>query len=86
MHLLLSVPPQLSVSKLVQQLKGKSSYKLLREYRRLRKAFWGRHLWARRYFCASTGNVTDEAVMLYIEQQEESGRDEDGFTVEGESA
>lgn len=82
-HLLVSVPPHVSVSKLMQQLKGKTSYKLLHEYRRLGKQFWGRHLWARGYFAASTGNVTDEAVALYIEQQERSEHDED-FTVEQE--
>ena len=80
-HLLVSVPPPLSVSKLMQQLKGKSSYKLLHEYRRLQRQFWGRHLWARGYFCASTGNVTDEAIAAYIEQQQRSARDDD-FTVE----
>ena len=44
-HLLLSLPPQISVSKTMHILKGKTSYKLLREYRQLRKEFWGRHLW-----------------------------------------
>lgn len=82
-HLLVSVPPHLSVSRLMQQLKGKSSYKLLHEYRRLQRPFWGRHLWARGYFCASTGNVTDEAIAAYIERQEKSDRDDD-FTVEQE--
>ena len=82
-HLLVSVPPHLSVSKLMHQLKGKSSYKLLHEYRRLQRRFWGRHLWARGYFCASTGNVTDEAIAAYVEQQERSDRDDD-FTVEHE--
>jgi putative transposase len=36
---LVSIPPQLSVSKLVQEIKGKSSYKLQREFERLRKAY-----------------------------------------------
>ncbi|MEM9665778.1 MAG: IS200/IS605 family transposase [Bacteroidota bacterium] len=82
-HLLVSVPPKVSVSKLMQHLKGKTSYKLQHEYRRLRREFWGRHLWARGYFCATTGNVTDEAVAAYIEQQQSSDRDGD-FTVETE--
>ena len=45
-HLLVSIPPQLTISRLVQKLKGKTSYKLLSEFPHLRKVFWGRHLWA----------------------------------------
>src|SRR3989304_3470372 len=43
-HLLVSVPPYISVSKLVQRMKGVTSRKLLQENRGLNKAFWGRHL------------------------------------------
>jgi putative transposase len=39
------------------------------EYKSLSKAFWGRHIWARGYFVASSGNVTDEVVIKYIKQQ-----------------
>ena len=76
-HIMVSVPPYLSVSKLVQRVKGLTSRKLLEEYRSLKKAFWGRHLWARGYFVASTGNVTDEVVAKYIEEQDHKERDQD---------
>ena len=79
-HLFVSVPPSLSVSKLVQRLKGKSSYVLLREFSSLHKKFWGRHLWARGYFVASSGNVTDEVIMDYIEHQDIGDNDGD-FTI-----
>lgn len=46
-QMLISIPPQLSVSRAVQFLKGKSSHKLLSEYQALRKRYWGQHLWAR---------------------------------------
>ena len=82
-HLFISLPPQVTISRLVQQLKGKSAYKLLQEFSHLRKKFWGRHLWARGYFCCSSGNVTDEVIKQYIEnQQHESNQD---FRVEGDS-
>ncbi|WP_419601009.1 IS200/IS605 family transposase, partial [Thiolapillus sp.] len=55
---MVSIPPQLSVSKLVQKLKGKTSYKLQREYRSLQKAYWGQRMWARGYFACSTGVTT----------------------------
>jgi putative transposase len=68
-HIMVSVPPYVSVSKLVQSIKGRTSRKLLDEYKRLKQAFWGRHLWARGYFAATTGNVTDEVILKYIEEQ-----------------
>ena len=43
-HLLVSCPPSLSVSNMVQQLKGKSSRILQMEFRELKKKYWGQHL------------------------------------------
>jgi putative transposase len=74
-HLLLSVPPQLSPSRVMQAIKGKTSHHLLQDYRRLRREFWGRHLWARGYFVASAGNVSDEMIAKYIEEQDLAGED-----------
>src|SRR5215468_7136929 len=45
-HLLLSIPPSLSMSRAVQYLKGRSSQGLLVEFASLRKRYWGQHLWA----------------------------------------
>ena len=69
-HVLLSCPPDLSPSKIMQYIKGKSSRKLMMEFKHIQKQYWGRHLWARGYFAASSGNVTDEVIMEYIKQQE----------------
>ena len=82
-HVFLSVPPHLSVSQLTQSLKGKTSRKMMMEYKTLSRAFWGRHIWARGYFAASSGNVTDEVIMKYIEQQGKEPPDGD-FRVDGE--
>jgi putative transposase len=68
-HIFVSVPPHISVSQLVQSIKGKTFRKLLMEFKSLSRAFWGRHIWARGYFVASSGNVTDEVIIKYIEQQ-----------------
>jgi putative transposase len=82
-HIMVSAPPYISVSKLVQSMKGRTSRKLLDEYKSLKRVFWGQHLWARGYFVASSGNVTDEVIMKYIEEQEKFERagDQD-FSVE----
>ena len=71
-HLLVSVPPHLAVSELVQRLKGRTSRLMLMAFDELKRQFWGRHLWARGYFVASSGNVTDEVIKQYIEAQEKS--------------
>jgi len=83
-HMLVSVPPHLSVSKLVQYMKGNSSHKLQMEYKKLNKQYWGRHLWARGYFAASTGNVTDEIIAEYIQNQDIAERQNgDNFSIGG---
>ncbi len=69
-HLLVSVPPYLSVSKLVQYRKGNTSRKLQMEYKEWNKQYWGKHSWARGYFMASSGNVTDEIIEEYIKKQD----------------
>lgn len=76
-HLLLSMPPQISVSDLVQRLKGRSSRLMMEEFGELKRQFWGRHLWARGYFVASSGNVTDEVIAEYIEMQDEKSNSGD---------
>ncbi len=70
----------------MQLIKGKTSRKLMMEFRHIQKAFWGRHLWARGYFVASSGNVTDEVIMEYIRMQEKGSPSDGGknFRVEGE--
>ena len=80
-HLLIGIPPQLSVSKAVQFLKGKSSHRLLTEYGALRKRYWGQHLWARGYWVASSGNVTDEVWKEYIKNQTPPEPDDDFHVV-----
>ena len=78
-HILVSIPPQVSISKLVQKLKGKSSYKLQREFSLLQKEYWGQRMWARGYFACSTGNITDEMIKDYIANHEDT---DDDFHVE----
>ena len=81
-HLLVSVPPQLSVSILTQYLKGKSSRKLLQEDKQLSKQYWGGHLWARGYFAVSSGTITNEAIVEYIKNQDEDAEKRgDEFTI-----
>ena len=69
-HLMVSAPPRLSVSRMMQYIKGKSSRRLQEEYPTLRRRYWGRHIWACGYYCASSGTVTEEMIKDYIDQHE----------------
>ena len=79
-HILVVAPPQLAPAKLVQFIKGRSSRLLQQEFPALRKKYWGQHLWARGYFCATVGAVDEKTVMTYIENQKWD-QDDQGFKI-----
>ena len=70
-HILVSVQPSLAVSKLVQQLKGKTSRVLQNEYKELKRRYWGQHLWSTGYFVRTVGTVTQSVIKEYIENQQD---------------
>ena len=69
-HLLINYPPKVSVSKLVNSLKGVSS-RLLRKhgYPSIQKSLWGNQLWSPSYFASSCGGAPIEILRKYIEEQ-----------------
>lgn len=73
-HLLVEYPPQVSVSKLVNSLKGVSS-RLLRQ---MRPEVGGRYfngvLWSPSYFAASCGGAPISVIRQYVEQQRQTSR------------
>ena len=75
-HMLISCPPTLAPSKILQFLKGRSSKMLQDEFPELKKKYWGQHMWSRGYFCASVGSVTEEMIKEYIENQGKLEKDE----------
>ena len=53
-----------------------------KEFKKLNQQYWGRHMWARGYFVASSGNVTDEIIAEYIKNQDlEERRNSDNFNI-----
>lgn len=72
---------QYCTSKIVQYLKGRFSRLIQDEFPELKKRYWGQHLWARGYFCATVGSVTEETIKKYIENQE-LGSQEDIFKID----
>jgi len=75
-HVLLSCPPTLAPSKIVQYIKGRSSKLLQESFPELKKQYWGQHMWARGYFCCTVGVVTEEMIKQYVENQGDKDGDE----------
>ena len=80
-HLLVSAPPTMAPSEIMRKIKGRSASKLFEEFPMLKKRYWGRHFWARGYFCATAGQVTDEMIKSYLEHHFEPSPD-DNFKTE----
>ncbi len=83
-HLFVSIPPHLPVSEFVKRAKGRSSRKVQQEFPELRKRYWGQHFWARGYFSATSGNVTDEMIDEYINNHYDAHKrsDEENISLE----
>ena len=69
-HLLVEYPPKLSVSVLVNSLKGVSSRMLRKERPDLKKRYWKNMLWSPSYFASSCGGAPISIIRQYIEQQQ----------------
>ena len=73
-HLLVSVPPKVSISKLMGILKGKIAIKMFKSYPKLKqKPYWGNHFWARGYFVSTVG-LDEEMIRKYVKYQEKEER------------
>jgi putative transposase len=75
-HLCVSIPPKQSISELVGYLKGKSALMIFDRHPEMGSKF-NRHFWARGYYVVTVGNVTEEAVRKYIQEQEDEDKRED---------
>ena len=70
-HLLVNYPPKVAVSKLVNSLKGVSSYLIRKKnYPSVQSKLWGGALWSPSYFAGSCGGAPIEVIRKYIEQQQ----------------
>jgi putative transposase len=70
-HVVLSIPPKVSVSEMMGILEGKLAIKLFRSYPKMKKKpYWGNHFWARGYFVSIVG-IDEEVIKRYVKHQEE---------------
>ena len=66
-HVVINVPPKLALLTVMQRIKGRSSRRVQMEFPELCKRYWGRRFWARGYFSTTSGNVTDDIILQYLE-------------------
>ena len=78
-YLCVSIPPKMKISDFMGYLKGKSTLMLYDRHPELGSK-WDKAFWARGYYVATIGNVTEEAIKKYIEEQSEESRKEDNYS------
>ena len=75
-HLCLSIPPKLCVSEFMGYLKGKSALMIFDKHPE-QGSKWNRSFWARGYYVSTVGNITEEAMKRYIQEQQEEAKKEE---------
>ena len=67
-HMLVSVPPHLSIAQFMGYLKGKSSLMIFDRHANLKYKYGNRHFWARGYFVDTVGK-NKQRIQEYIKRQ-----------------
>ena len=75
-HKCVSIPPKISVSNFMGYLKGKSTLMIYDRHPN-QQSKWNKAFWARGYYVATVGNVTEDAIKRYIQDQSEESRKEE---------
>ncbi len=76
-HVVVSIPPKVSIAHYMGTIKGKTAIKLFKSYPGMRKKpYWGNHFWARGYFVSTIG-VDEETVRKYVRYQEKEEKREE---------
>ena len=68
-HMLVSIPPKLSVSQFMGYLKGKSALMIFDKHANLKYKFGNRHFWAEGYYVSTVG-LNEATIKKYIQEQE----------------
>ena len=67
-HMIVFLPPEMSISKAINLLKGASSHDLFQLHPNFRLRYPQGHFWGRGYFYRSVSNVDDETVSRYVRE------------------
>ena len=70
-HLLIKVPPKVSISSLMGVMKGKSAIRVFSKFPELKqRLYWGNHFWAEGY-CVDTAGLDSEMIQKYVKYQKD---------------
>ena len=69
-HMLVSIPPKISVSSFMGYLKGKSALMIFDKHSNLKYKFGNRHFWAEGYYVSTVG-LNEQTIAKYIREQEQ---------------
>ena len=69
MHLLVSIPPKMSVSGFMGYLKGKSALMIFDRHANLKYKYGNRHFWSRGYYVSTVG-LNEATIAKYVREQE----------------
>ena len=73
-HLIIMVPPKVSISELLGTLKGRTAIRVFKKFPHLKnKPYWGNHFWAPGY-CVDTIGLDAEMIRKYVRHQEHNER------------
>ena len=75
-HICVSIPPKLSVADFMGYLKGKSALMIFDKYPD-QATKWSKSFWARGYYVSTVGNITEDAIKKYIQEQQEEAKKEE---------
>ncbi len=70
-HLLVSIPPKMSVSSFMGYLKGKSALMIFDRHANLKYKFGNRHFWSRGYYVSTVG-MNEATIAKYVREQEKA--------------
>ena len=73
-HMYVAIPPKLSVADFMSYLKGKSALMFFDRHQELCPKYGDRHFWARGYYVSTVGNVNEDTIRKYIQEQEENDK------------
>ena len=79
-HLVLSIPPKISVSSFMGYLKGKSALMMFEKHANLKYKFGNRHFWAEGYYVSTVG-LNEETIRKYVREQEKHDQAIDKLSV-----
>lgn len=84
-HLSVAIPPKISISSFMGYLKGKSTLMIYDRHPELQSK-WDKSFWARGYYVSTIGNITEDAIKKYIQEQSDESRKEENRSTTSNNA